>query len=128
MQPNPPKRRKVTIPKAAGPDPAEPTAPQNPSEHQNTSNTRNAGVTSNNGERTRKSTIEVPESQLARWRAAWWLDNARNPGKYPSFKAWVSEQLDIAASDVEKRYNDGEPLVPIPTGVVPTGRPMVFPR
>ena len=128
MQPNPPKRRRVTIPKASGPDPAAPATSQNSSKHRNAGKTPNTGVITNTGERTRKFTIEVPESQLARWRAAWCLDSARNPAKYPSFKAWVGELLDIAASDVERRYNDGEPLVPIPTGVIPTGRPMVFPH
>ena len=127
MKPQPPARRKVHVPKAVGPDPAAPATAQNPSNHHNTGGVSNAGVTAKTGERLRKSTIEAPESTLARWRAAWWLDSAMNPGKYPSYKAWVSEHLEAAAADVERRYNGGEPLVPIPTGVVPTGRPWVFP-
>lgn len=121
MKSEPRSRRTVSIPKATGLDPAAPGAGQNPSKP------HNAGVTTNTGERIRKSTVAVPESQLARWRAAWWLANAQNPGKYPSFKAWVSELLDAGAEDVERCYNGGEPLTPIPTGLIPTGRPLIFP-
>ena len=99
--------------KANGPDPAAPV-------NSNTGKTGTAGNAS--GAVTKKLTIRMDEDDLGRARSAWRLACA-NSGEYPSFTAWVVEQINTATRDVEIRLAGGHELTPTPAGVIPTGRP-----
>jgi len=103
----------TTVLKANGPDPAAPV-------NSNTGKTGTAGNAS--GAVTKKLTIRMDEDDLGRARSAWRLACA-NSGEYPSFTAWVVEQINTATRDVEIRLAGGHELAPTPAGVIPTGRP-----
>ena len=128
MKPQP-RRRAVSIPKAAGPDPAALTASQ----------TGNAAIASNDGNRDtagnasvagttdapvlKKITIRVPIELAGRARSVWRLESAQPDAPFRTYSELIADWIEAGVTEAEQRLNDGRPLTPTPAGQIPRGRP-----
>lgn len=130
MKPRPP-RRKVSIPKATGPDPAALTAGQ----AANASNASNIGTRGNAGNDggvdgaaapvLKKITVRIPTKLAGRARSVWRLENAHTGTPYRSYSELIADWIEAGVTEAEHRLNDGQPLTPTPAGQIPRGRPPV---
>lgn len=123
MKPQP--RRKVSIPKATGPDPAALTAGQ-AANASNASNSSNAG---NNGEADgadapilKKITVRIPIELAGRARTVWRLENAQPGSPVRPYHELIADWIEAGVTKAEERLNDGQPLPPTPAGQIPRGR------
>lgn len=123
MKPQP--RRKVSIPKATGPDPAALTAGQaaNASRASNSGNAGNAG----GGDGTdapvlKKITVRVPIELAGRARTVWRLENAQPGSLVRPYHELIADWIEAGVTEAEQRLNDGRPLPPTPAGQIPRGR------
>lgn len=124
MKPRPP-RRKVSIPKATGPDPAALTAGQ----AANASNVGNSGNAGNDGGAggadapvLKKITIRVPIELAGRARSVWRLESAQPYTPYRSYNELMTDFIEAGVTEAEERLNGGQPLPPTPAGQIPRGR------
>ncbi|WP_136192971.1 hypothetical protein [Actinomyces procaprae] len=127
MKPQPrPRRKAVSIPKAAGPDPAALTAEANDSR---AGNAGNDSGTSGDGRRgsareVGRLSIRMDADMLGRARSAWRAEAAASLGQpYRPFGQWVADLIEQATLDAEARLNGGAPFTPTPPGEIPYGRP-----
>jgi len=118
-------RRKVSIPKATGPDPAALTAGQaaNASRASNSGNAGNAG----GGDGTdapvlKKITVRVPIELAGRARTVWRLENAQPGSLVRPYHELIADWIEAGVTEAEQRLNDGRPLPPTPAGQIPRGR------
>ena len=123
MKPQP--RRKVSIPKATGPDPAALTAGQaaNASRASNSGNAGNAG----GGDGTdapvlKKITVRLPIELAGRARTVWRLENAQPGSLVRPYHELIADWIEAGVTEAEQRLNDGRPLPPTPVGQIPRGR------
>lgn len=123
MKPQP--RRKVSIPKATGPDPAALTAGQaaNASRASNSGNAGNDG----GGDGTdapvlKKITVRVPIELAGRARSVWRLENAQPGSLVRPYHELIADWIEAGVTEAEQRLNDGRPLPPTPAGQIPRGR------
>lgn len=120
MKPQP--RRKVSIPKATGPDPAALTAGQ-AANASRASNSGNAG----GGDGTdapvlKKITVRVPIELAGRARTVWRLENAQPGSLVRPYHELIADWIEAGVTEAEQRLNDGRPLPPTPAGQIPRGR------
>lgn len=126
MKPQP--RRKVSIPKATGPDPAALTAGQaaNASNASNSSNAGNdGGADGTDAPVLKKITIRVPIELAGRARSVWRLESAQPYTPYRSYNELMTDFIEAGVTEAEQRLNGGRPLPPTPAGQIPRGRPPV---
>ena len=126
MKPQP--RRKVSIPKATGPDPAALTAGQaaNASNASNSSNAGNdGGAHDADAPVLKKITIRVPIELAGRARSVWRLESAQPYTPYRSYNELMTDFMEAGVTEAEQRLNGGRPLPPTPAGQIPRGRPPV---
>ena len=126
MKPQP--RRKVSIPKATGPDPAALTAGQaaNASNASNSSNAGNdGGADGTDAPILKKITIRVPIELAGRARSVWRLESAQPYTPYRSYNELMTDFIEAGVTEAEQRLNGGRPLPPTPAGQIPRGRPPV---
>lgn len=126
MKPQP--RRKVSIPKATGPDPAALTAGQaaNASNASNSSNAGNdGGAHDADAPVLKKITIRVPIELAGRARSVWRLESAQPYTPYRSYNELMTDFIEAGVTEAEQRLNGGRPLPPTPAGQIPRGRPPV---
>lgn len=126
MKPQP--RRKVSIPKATGPDPAALTAGQ----AANASRASNDGKASNSGNDAggdgtdapalKKITVRVPIELAGRARTVWRLENAQPGSLVRPYHELIADWIEAGVTEAEQRLNDGRPLPPTPAGQIPRGR------
>lgn len=126
MKPQP--RRKVSIPKATGPDPAALTA----SQAANASNASNDGKSSNSGNDgggdgteapvLKKITVRVPAELAGRARSVWRLENAQPGSLVRPYHKLIADWIEAGVTEAEQRLNDGQALPPTPAGQIPRGR------
>lgn len=123
MKPQP--RRKVSIPKATGPDPAALTAGQ----AANASNTSNSGNAGNDGGGDgtdapvlKKITVRVPIELAGRARSVWRLENAQPGSLVRPYHELIADWIEAGVTEAEQRLNGGRPLSPTPAGQIPRGR------
>ena len=126
MKPQP--RRKVSIPKATGPDPAALTAGQ----AANASNIGNRGNAGNDGGADgaeapllKKITVRIPAELAGRARSVWRLESAQPDTPYRSYSELIADWIEDGVTEAEQRLNGGRPLTPTPPGQIPRGRPPV---
>lgn len=112
-------RRKVSIPKATGPDPAALTAGQ----------AANASIASNDGGGDgteapvlKKITVRVPIELAGRARTVWRLENAQPGSLVRPYHELIADWIEAGVTEAEQRLNDGRPLPPTPAGQIPRGR------
>lgn len=132
MKPKKPQPRKpITIPKAAGPDPAAPTTSattptSSASPTSATSATSPASATSR-ATRTGKTTSRAGKEQLAIWmdanvlgraRTAWRTQTGDPAQPYQHFSQWIAALIETAVIDSEQRLNNGIPYLPTPKGQI----------
>ena len=123
MKPQP--RRKVSIPKATGPDPAALTAGQaaNASNASNSSNAGNdGGAHDADAPVLKKITIRVPIELAGRARSVWRLESAQPYTPYRSYNELMTDFIEAGVTEAEQRLNGGRPLPPTPAGQIPRGR------
>lgn len=129
MKPQPRPRRTVSIPKAAGPDPAALTADQaaNASIASNIGNSSKAG---NDGGADgadppvlKKITVRVPIELAGRARSVWRLESAEPDAPFRTYSELIADWIEAGVTEAEQRLNDGRPLTPTPAGQIPRGRP-----
>lgn len=128
MKPQPP-RRKVSIPKATGPDPAALTAGQAAiaSIASNVGNRDNAG---NDGGADgadapvlKKITVRIPAELAGRARSVWRLESAQPDAPFRPYHELIADWIEAGVTEAEQRLNGGRPLTPTPAGQIPRGRP-----
>lgn len=119
MKPQP--RRKVSIPKATGPDPAALTAGQaaNASIASNSSNAGNDGA---DAPVLKKITVRIPSELAGRARSVWRLENAQPGAPFRAYSELIADWIEAGVTEAEQRLNDGRPLPPTPAGQIPRGR------
>ena len=128
MKPRPP-RRKVSIPKATGPDPAALTAGQaaNASNASNSANDGNAGnegrASSADAPVLKKITVRIPAELAGRARSVWRLESAQPDTPFRAYHELIADWIEAGVTEAEQRLNDGQPLTPTPAGQIPRGRP-----
>ena len=125
MKPRPP-RRKVSIPKATGPDPAALTAGQaaNASITSNSSNAANdGGDSSADAPLLKKITVRIPAELAGRARTVWRIESAQPGIPFRPYREMIAEWIEAGVTEAEQRLNDGQPLTPTPAGQIPRGRP-----
>ena len=126
MKPQP--RRKVSIPKAGGPDPAALTAgqPANASIASNSSNAGNDGGADGAGAPVlKKITVRVPAELAGRARSVWRLESAQPGTPFRAYHELIADWIEAGVTEAEQRLNDGRPLPPTPAGQIPRGRPPI---
>ena len=130
MKPQP-RRRVISIPKAAGPDPAALTAGQaaNASNSANASNAGDSGNAGNDGGAggadapvLKKITVRVPVELAGRARSVWRLESAQPYTPYRSYNELMTDFIEAGVTEAEERLNGGQPLPPTPAGQIPRGR------
>lgn len=127
MKPQP-RRRAISIPKAAGPDPAALTAGQ----AANASIASNDGKSSNSGNDgggdgsdapvLKKITVRVPAELAGRARSVWRLENAQPGSLVRPYHELIANWIEAGVIEAEQRLNDGRTLPPTPAGQIPRGR------
>lgn len=124
MKPQP-RRRAISIPKAAGPDPAALTAGQaaNANNDSNSANASNAGKDSSNVADITKLTVRIPTELVGRARSVWRLESAQPETAFRSFSELIADWIEAGVTEAEQRLNDGRPLRPTPAGQIPRGQP-----
>nr|WP_315502871.1 hypothetical protein [Actinomyces oris] len=125
MKPQPPRRRStISVPKAAGPDPAALTASSAPIAG-NTSNNANASKNGKVGSATdtQKITIRIPTELAGRARSVWRLKNAQPGSPYVPYQELIASWIEAGVEEAEQHLNHGQPLAPTPVGQIPRGRP-----
>lgn len=125
MKPRPP-RRKVSIPKATGPDPAALTAGQaaNASITSNSSNAANDGGDSGaDAPLLKKITVRIPAELAGRARTVWRIESAQPGIPFRPYREMIADWIEAGVTEAEQRLNDGQPLTPTPAGQIPRGRP-----
>ena len=125
MKPQPPRRRStISVPKAAGPDPAALTA-SSAAIAGNTSNDANASKNSKVGSATdtQKITIRIPADLAGRARSVWRLKNAQPGAPYVPYQELIASWIETGVEEAEQHLNHGQPLAPTPVGQIPRGRP-----
>ena len=127
MKPQP-RRRAISIPKAAGPDPAALTAGQ----AANASIASNDGKSSNSGNDgggdgsdapvLKKITVRVPAELAGRARSVWRLENAQPGSLVRPYHELIANWIEAGVIEAEHRLNDVRTLPPTPAGQIPRGR------
>lgn len=129
MKPQP--RRKVSIPKATGPDPAALTAGQaaiagfasiasNDGKSSNSGN--DGGGDGTEAPVLKKITVRVPAELAGRARTVWRLENAQPGSLVRPYHELIADWIEAGVTEAEQRLNDGRPLPPTPAGQIPRGR------
>ena len=124
VKPQPP-RRKVSIPKATGPDPAALTAGQAAiaSIASNVGNSSKAGNDGADAPVLKKITVRVPAELAGRARSVWRLESAQPDTPFRAYHELIADWIEAGVTEAEQRLNDGRPLPPTPPGQIPRGRP-----
>lgn len=125
MKPQPRPRRTVSIPKAAGPDPAALTAGQaaNASIASNIGNSSKAGNDGADPPVLKKITVRVPIELAGRARSVWRLESAEPDAPFRTYSELIADWIEAGVTEAEQRLNGGRPLPPTPAGQIPRGRP-----